>query len=81
MNAQLQTKAKAGSKSSDALTANNAVRRHFSSQRGFSANALRYPIQTKLKISQPGNKYEQEADRMADQVLRMPEPIVQRQPS
>jgi hypothetical protein len=34
-------------------------------------------IQTKLKISEPGDKYEQEADRMADEVMRMPEPSVQ----
>ncbi len=31
-------------------------------------------IQTKLSISQPGDIYEQEADRMADQVMRMPDP-------
>ena len=36
-------------------------------------------IQTKLKIGQPNNKYEQEADRVAQQVMRMPEPNVQRQ--
>ena len=36
-------------------------------------------IQTKLKIGQPGDKYEQEADRAAEQVMRMPEPTVQRQ--
>jgi len=29
------------------------------------------PIQTKLKISTPNDKYEQEADRIADQVMRM----------
>ena len=34
------------------------------------------PIQTKLKISQPGDKYEQEADRVAEQIMRMPEPTV-----
>ncbi|MCU0541836.1 MAG: DUF4157 domain-containing protein [Oscillatoriaceae cyanobacterium Prado104] len=34
-------------------------------------------IQTKLKISEPGDKYEQEADRIADEVMRMPEPSVQ----
>lgn len=33
------------------------------------------PIQAKLTIGQPGDKYEQEADRMADQVMRMPEPV------
>jgi hypothetical protein len=35
-------------------------------------------IQPKLKINAIGDKYEQEADRMADQVMRMPESIVQR---
>ncbi len=32
------------------------------------------PIQPKLAIGQPGDKYEQEADRVADQVMRMPAP-------
>jgi hypothetical protein len=36
-------------------------------------------LQTKLKINQPGDRYEQEADRVADRVMRMPEPSVQRQ--
>jgi hypothetical protein len=31
-------------------------------------------IQAKLRIGQPGDKYEQEADRVADMVMRMPEP-------
>lgn len=31
-------------------------------------------IQTKLKIGEPNDKYEQEADRVADMVMRMPEP-------
>jgi len=30
-------------------------------------------VQTKLKINEPGDKYEQEADRVADQVMRMEE--------
>ena len=37
-------------------------------------------IQTRLKIGQPADKYEQEADRVEDEVIRMPEPRVQRQP-
>ncbi|NOR41701.1 MAG: DUF4157 domain-containing protein [Gammaproteobacteria bacterium] len=37
-------------------------------------------IQTKLKINEPGDLYEQEADRVAEQVMRMPEPRVQKQP-
>ena len=36
-------------------------------------------LQTKLKISEPGDQYEQEADRVADEVMQMPEPSVQRQ--
>jgi len=36
-------------------------------------------IQAKLTINQPGDRYEQEADRVADAVIRMPEPGVQRQ--
>lgn len=34
-------------------------------------------IQAKLAVSQPGDTYEQEADRVADQVMRMPDPVVQ----
>jgi hypothetical protein len=36
-------------------------------------------IQAKLKVGQPGDVYEHEADRVADAVMRMPEPRV-RQP-
>lgn len=36
-------------------------------------------IQGKLKISQPADVYEQEADRVAEQVMQMPESQVQRQ--
>jgi len=36
------------------------------------------PIQTKLAVSQPGDIYEQGADRVAEEVMRMPEPTVQR---
>jgi ferredoxin len=35
-------------------------------------------LQAKLKISRPGDIYEQEADRVAEQVMRMPEPMLQR---
>jgi len=35
-------------------------------------------IQAKLKIGQPNDKFEQEADRVVEQVMRMPEPQVQR---
>jgi Domain of unknown function (DUF4157) len=36
-------------------------------------------LQTKLKISEPGDEYEREADLIADRVMRMPEPSIQRQ--
>jgi hypothetical protein len=36
-------------------------------------------IQAKLVVGQPGDIYEQEADRVADAVMRMPEPEVLRQ--
>ena len=36
-------------------------------------------LQPQLKISEPGDRDEQEADRIADQVMRMPEPMIQRQ--
>jgi len=34
----------------------------------------KYPLQAKLDVSQPGDALEQEADRVAEQVLRMPQP-------
>ena len=37
-------------------------------------------IQAKLKINKPGDKYEQEADRVADEVMRMTEPRIQTTP-
>ncbi len=40
----------------------------------------RVPIQPKLKVSEPGDMYEQEADRVADSVMRMPESAIQRKP-
>jgi hypothetical protein len=43
--------------------------------------AARLPLflQPKLSVSQPGDPHEQEADRVADQIMRMPGPTVQRQ--
>ncbi len=38
-------------------------------------------LQAKLKINQPGDVYEQEADRVAGQVMRMPEPGIQMKPT
>ena len=38
-------------------------------------------IQAKLKIGQPNDIYEQEADRVAEQVMRMPVPSIQPEPT
>ncbi len=35
-------------------------------------------LQTKLAINKPGDHYEQEADRVSEQVMRMPDPQLQR---
>ena len=35
-----------------------------------SQQLLGKPLQTKLRINEPGDKYEQEADRVAAQVMR-----------
>jgi hypothetical protein len=40
--------------------------------------ALPTVIQTKLKVGEPNDKFEQEADRISKQVMRMPEPPLQR---
>ena len=39
-----------------------------------------YRVQAKLRIGQPGDIYEQEADKVADQVMRMPEPGYEEKP-
>ncbi len=37
-------------------------------------------LSAKLKIGKPGDKYEQEADRVAGQIMNMPEPLIRAQP-
>lgn len=39
-----------------------------------------YPIQAKFKIGQPDDKCEQEADQIAEQVMRMPDASIRRKP-
>ena len=50
------------------------------SKRQILSAATKPLIQPKLKIGAPNDKYEQEADRVADQVMRMPDPSLQRYP-
>jgi hypothetical protein len=55
------------SQNSNSKTNNQSFEKSFQSNVNFNfAN-----IQTKLKVSQPGDVYEQEADRIAEQVMRM----------
>ncbi len=53
-----------------------ALQRTYGNQ---SVQRMAAGIQAKLRVGQPGDVYEQEADRVADEVMRMPEPQVQRQ--
>ncbi len=41
---------------------------------GGACHSCPAPVQAKLTISQPGDRYEQEADRVADRVMAMPDP-------
>ena len=50
-------------------------------QRAVGNRAVGRIIQAKLKIGQPGDKYEQEADRVPDDVSRMPEPDIRPKPT
>ena len=47
-----------------------------SGSRGLQQHIPQHIIQAKLTISHPNDLYEQEADRVADQVLRMPDPAL-----
>jgi hypothetical protein len=38
-------------------------------------------LQAKLKISESNDIYEQEADRVAERIMRMPEPTIQPKPT
>jgi hypothetical protein len=48
-------------------------------QQSLGNQAIGRLLQTKLKVNHPGDEYEQEADRVADAVMRMPGPQIQRQ--
>ena len=50
-------------------------------QRTIGNRAVGQIMQGKLRIGQPGDKYEQEADRVADVVMRMPETGIQLNPT
>ena len=58
------------------VSMSNSVHTILQLQQKFGNRAVKGMIQAKLKIGWPGDVYEQEADRVADQVLRMPEPHI-----
>lgn len=62
---------------SGSLAAFQSAAGNMAIQRLFKSGA----VQAKLRIGSPGDAYEREADRVADQVLRMPVPGVQRKPT
>lgn len=49
----------------------------FTLQRTIGNRAVRRLIQAKLRIGQPNDRYEQEADRVAGQVMQMPDPTLE----
>jgi hypothetical protein len=47
-------------------------------QQSIGNRAAKMLLQTKLRVGRPGDRLEREADRAADQVMRMPQPKLQR---
>lgn len=43
---------------------------------GGSSSPLLPMLQAKLTVNEPGDQYEQEADRVAEQIMRMPDPTI-----
>lgn len=67
------------------LSKNSVVENVLAMQRIVGNQAIQRLIKSEtlpsnLKIGQPNDRYEQEADRVAEQVMRMPEPKLQKQP-
>jgi hypothetical protein len=57
---------------------NQAVQRMLQTPRTPINPSAAVPLQMKFAISTPGDEYEQEADRVSDQVMRMEAPVVAR---
>lgn len=84
------------SKSNQKATSHSPVRRSRRKRRSIDDAAPLHPllhlqqtignqavsqlVQAKLQVGQPGDKFEQQANRVANRVMHMPEPGVQRQP-
>src|SRR5258706_3549292 len=63
-------------------TATQAARQPFIARKGTgnffapARDAVASGVQTKMTVNKPGDQFEQEADKMADKVMRMPAPPV-----
>jgi hypothetical protein len=69
-----------GTLQSDSVAGRVAVLQRSIGNRGVERLCRSDVLQAKLTIGQPNDIYEQEADRVAEQVMRMPEPDVQMKP-
>lgn len=67
------------SASAKALSNNASVHPLLQLQQTMGNQGVQRLIQAKLQFGQPGDVFEQEAEGVAEQVMRMPEPAVQRQ--
>lgn len=80
MSTRNKTRSQFNAKSPAKTSRDNLVQGLYGRQRGFTAETQPRPMQTKLKMGQPGDKCEQEADRMAERIMTMPGPALQLNP-
>src|SRR5262245_15338294 len=67
-----------GGSTKDAHVERGTVNRVVALNRRVGNRATGLLLQTKLRVGAPNDRYEQEADRVADTVMRTPSPVVQR---
>ena len=68
------------SKAKESVTLSCAAQTHHKAGKSNNSTILKgLNIQKKLTVGQPNDEYEQEADRVADQVMRMPDPAPAKQ--
>ena len=72
---------KSNIKATETTAQSKAVANHILAKKSVNISRQEIPaIQFKLSIGKSGDKYEQEADRVASQVMRMPDAQIQQQP-
>jgi Domain of unknown function (DUF4157) len=74
-----ETTAKSQSESTIAPSHPSVTPALFKLQRQIGNQAVTQMLQAKMTVGKPNDAYEQEADRVADTVMRMPDAVVQRQ--